>query len=229
MNKKAIEMSASFLVGLIIAIILFVFVSKLIADTFFPFFIGSGEDKELSKYEIIQVESSVLNCIESYEQIINKASEENGLPKTLIKSLIIQESNCDKNAVSSVGAVGLTQLISSTAKDLGLNVPDYGTQEIVIDNKKKEISKCNKNSINNCDMENDERFDAEKNILAGSKYLKQQLDEFENIELALAAYNWGPSKVKTNCYERIELCNFGDNEETPEYIVKVLGIEAGLA
>ncbi len=39
-------------------------------------------------------------------------------------------------------------------------------------------------------------FDARENIFAGSRYLKQQLDEFQDLKLALAAYNAGPSAVK---------------------------------
>ena len=38
-------------------------------------------------------------------------------------------------------------------------------------------------------------FDAQQNIFAGTKYLKQQLERFGDIRLALAAYNTGPSRV----------------------------------
>ncbi|QPC46083.1 lytic transglycosylase domain-containing protein [Mangrovibacillus cuniculi] len=39
-------------------------------------------------------------------------------------------------------------------------------------------------------------FNAEQNIMGGTKYLRQMLDKFgQNIELALAAYNAGPGNV----------------------------------
>ena len=38
-------------------------------------------------------------------------------------------------------------------------------------------------------------FDAEANVAAGSDYLRQQLDRFGSLELALAAYNAGPGTV----------------------------------
>ncbi|KAA3659027.1 MAG: hypothetical protein DWQ10_09810 [Calditrichaeota bacterium] len=39
-------------------------------------------------------------------------------------------------------------------------------------------------------------FDPRENVIAGSRYLKMQLDEFKDLKLALAAYNAGPSTVK---------------------------------
>ena len=38
-------------------------------------------------------------------------------------------------------------------------------------------------------------YDAEANVMAGSAYLRKQLDRFGSLELALAAYNAGPGNV----------------------------------
>lgn len=38
-------------------------------------------------------------------------------------------------------------------------------------------------------------YDAEANVMAGSAYLRRQLDRFGSLELALAAYNAGPANV----------------------------------
>ena len=42
----------------------------------------------------------------------------------------------------------------------------------------------------------DDPFDPRQNILGGSRYLRKMYDEFGSLELAIAAYNAGPSAVK---------------------------------
>ncbi len=58
-------------------------------------------------------------------------------------------------------------------------------------------------------------FDPTENILSGSRYLRQQLDRFGDIRLALAAYNAGPGAV-----ERHQ--GMPPYEETRSYIDKVM-------
>jgi hypothetical protein len=60
------------------------------------------------------------------ENAIKLSNKENGvnISTSLIKGLIMQESNGNPNARSTAGAIGLTQLLPSTAKDLGVNPED---------------------------------------------------------------------------------------------------------
>ena len=61
-------------------------------------------------------------------------------------------------------------------------------------------------------------FDPEQNIEGGSKYLSELLEVFEGrIDLALAAYNAGPTLVGS-------LKRIPQNRETPRYVKKVLKV-----
>ena len=62
-------------------------------------------------------------------------------------------------------------------------------------------------------------FDPRQNISGGARYLKQQIDSFGQVSLALAAYNAGPTRVK----KRNSLPS-----ETQKYIEKVLQIKRAL-
>jgi len=59
-------------------------------------------------------------------------------------------------------------------------------------------------------------FDAEQNIMAGTKYLKEKLDEFGgNISLALAAYNAGSGAVH-------KYAGVPPYKETQNYVSKII-------
>ncbi|MGD9580024.1 MAG: lytic transglycosylase domain-containing protein [Vampirovibrionia bacterium] len=96
------------------------------------------------------------------ENLITKHSQMNNLDPSLVKAVVQAESNFNPNAVSSVGAQGLMQLMPSTAKNLGVN----------------------------------NTFDPEQNIAGGTTYLKNMIDRFGSVPLALAAYNAGPGAVE---------------------------------
>ena len=62
-------------------------------------------------------------------------------------------------------------------------------------------------------------FDPRQNISGGARYLKQQMDSFGQVSLALAAYNAVPTRVKTR--NRLP-------SETQKYIKKVLQVKRAL-
>jgi soluble lytic murein transglycosylase-like protein len=57
-------------------------------------------------------------------QLANAAADRYGLPRALVRSVIAAESGFQPNAVSPKGAIGLMQLMPSTAESLGINPKD---------------------------------------------------------------------------------------------------------
>lgn len=56
-----------------------------------------------------------------YDSLINESATDNGLDPNLLKALIKVESNFNPSARSKAGAIGLTQLMPDTAKELGVD------------------------------------------------------------------------------------------------------------
>lgn len=133
-----------------------------------------------------------------YDDRIAELEAQHGFPEGLLKGLVKRESNFNKKAKSRVGALGLTQLMEGTARDLGLRV-GRGV---------------------------DDRLDPNKNLTAGAQYLKDMYDQFGDWRLALAAYNAGPGRVAGVLKEAggdvdkaIQLLP----KETREYVPAIIG------
>ena len=67
--------------------------------------------------------SQLLNMVE-------QVAEKHGVDSKLVKALIKQESGFNPNAKSKAGAMGLMQLMPSTAKSLGVNNPYNPVQNV---------------------------------------------------------------------------------------------------
>ena len=73
-----------------------------------------------SNMPIIEPSNSSLKRIDKFENLIGEASNNFGVDKNLIKSVILAESAGNEKAISSAKAKGLMQLMDSTAEYLGV-------------------------------------------------------------------------------------------------------------
>ena len=128
-----------------------------------------------------QLEKSIIKYLEkkqaTYLDLYSKSRYffpifENALQKYNVplelKYLPIVESSLNPRAKSRAGATGLWQFMFNTAKSLGLKVNSYV----------------------------DERMDPVKSSDAAAKYLSELYLQFKDWNLAIAAYNYGPTNIK---------------------------------
>ena len=103
-----------------------------------------------------------------------------GVPPELFLALVHAESSFNPKALSHVGAIGLTQLMPATARELGVNP-----------------------------------HDPIQNLVGGARYLRSQFERFGSWQLALAAYNAGPTRVA-------RLGRIPNIRETKNYVTKII-------
>jgi soluble lytic murein transglycosylase len=104
--------------------------------------------------------------------LIESAEAAEGVSPLAMLALIRQESFFDPLAGSGAGAVGLTQVIPSTGREIA-------------------------GELGRSDFDEQELFRPEVSILFGAHYLGNQLAAFEgNLYYALAAYNGGPGNAQ---------------------------------
>ena len=104
-----------------------------------------------------------------YVDLVEDNAEEFEIDTALLYALIKTESGFDKNAVSSVGAKGLTQITPDTFSWLQTKTGE--------------------------EYEEDKLFEPEISVYYGAYFLDMLLEEFNNTETALAAYHAGRGKV----------------------------------
>ena len=115
-------------------------------------------------------DSFSLKQIEQLAQTIVEESHRHDFDPALVMAVISVESSGDPEAVSHVGARGLMQLMPGTAEELA---------------RKLELRWEGPETL----------FDPVFNVTLGIAYLGQLSDRYENMPMALAAYNWGPSRI----------------------------------
>jgi soluble lytic murein transglycosylase-like protein len=93
-----------------------------------------------------------------------------GLPTELVLGVILVESDGYNFAVSEVGAMGLMQLMPSTAEAVARQVGLLWEGPATL-------------------------FDPVSNVRLGVFYLRGLIERYGNWTTALAAYNWGPTRI----------------------------------
>ena len=136
-----------------------------------------------------------------YNNYVEKYSKEYEVDKYLVYAIIKAESNFNEKAESSKGAKGLMQLMDSTGQEIAHGL-DMTT-------------------------DNDDLFEPEINIKLGTKYISKMLQKYNNIELALAAYNAGSGNVDSWINSNKIKADGSDIEnipfkETNNYVRKIL-------
>ena len=101
---------------------------------------------------------------------IHEASRRFKLPPEMILAVIRIESAFDINALSNKGAVGLMQIMPSTGEEIARDLRmDWPGVDIL--------------------------RDPQANIEMGAYYLTKLIGQFNNLSVALAAYNHGPGRI----------------------------------
>ena len=150
-----------------------------------------------------------LDSSKSYKAVqkhIQEAAHKHLIDYSLIKAVIAAESGFDPAAVSPKGAVGLMQLMPTTAEQYGV-VADRSAR---MDRRGKLLP---------AQSVEQKLIDPRTNIQAGSRYLAYLLKMFKGeLPLALAAYNAGEGAVQR---AGNKIPNY---KETQGYVKTVLGL-----
>ena len=108
---------------------------------------------------------------EAVARVLADAEQELGLEVLLVLALITQESRFDPRAVGPAGSLGLMQIRPFVGEDVAAryDLPWAGDATL---------------------------FEPAHNVRIGTYYLAELIDMFGERELALAAYNMGPYRVR---------------------------------
>lgn len=156
-------------------------------------------------FGILKIQNFILKKIykTNYSEYVYKYSQENDIDPLLTFAIIKAESNFNRNIKSKSGAIGLMQLIESTAIEQAEEV----NEEIIV---------------------TESLYNPEINIKIGTKYYSKLIKKYNNNTLlALAAYNAGIGNVDNWIGQGIIKADGSDIEnipfkETNNYVRKIV-------
>ncbi|HXH28379.1 MAG TPA: lytic transglycosylase domain-containing protein [Candidatus Polarisedimenticolia bacterium] len=110
------------------------------------------------------------STVDDIASSIYQASNRYDVPPEMILAVIQTESAFDVNALSDKGAIGLMQIMPSTAQEIAQELGKHWTGDSLL-------------------------RDPSANIEMGTYYLTKLIAQFDNLAVALAAYNHGPGRI----------------------------------
>lgn len=140
----------------------------------------------------------VIKRANRYFPIIKPIIEEMGLPTDFVYLAVI-ESSLNPRAQSPAKAVGLWQIMPSTAKEYGLEVNDNV----------------------------DERYNIVKSTRVACEYLKNAYDKYGSWLTAAASYNAGQNRISNELKRQLQNHAFDLwlNDETSRYMFRLMAIK----
>ena len=108
--------------------------------------------------------------VEALSHTIVEEARRHELPVDLVLAVMHVESRFHAFAISPVGALGIMKILPATGRELASQqgLPWSGPQTL---------------------------FDPEANVRLGIAYLRWLKSRYGHIDVALAAYNWGPGRI----------------------------------
>lgn len=140
----------------------------------------------------------VIKRANRYFPIIKPIIEEMGLPADFVYLAVI-ESSLNPKAQSPAKAVGLWQIMPTTAREYGLEVNDYV----------------------------DERYNIVKSTRAACKYLKNAYQKYGSWITAAASYNAGQKRISDELSRQLQnhAVDLWLNDETSRYMFRLMAIK----
>lgn len=119
------------------------------------------------------LQSDEYERFESVVDIFSKFGTQYGIDYLMVAAQGYQESRLDQSAKSSAGAIGIMQLLPSTAADSNVGIPDISTEESNIHAGVKYLD-----------------------FIRNRYFSDPGMDRFNQTLFAFAAYNAGPARVR---------------------------------